>query len=203
MAIDLDLLAIPPAGKTLLDKAQARAGSEYSYILFSTFQAMSNDFQHFGHPDWVEFQQDARALIPHYPGSKFTRDYQFQTNRAYGALDYLIAKTLNKSGFKAGEPFPSFLYSGTTCSFSKSTIGFPLKYWDAAYIREQKEHLASLSFGTLFQAYDALDMKERGVYKIHQIDARPQEKLQAVWEGLKAFLDRAQQLGGYVLVFKT
>ena len=66
MGVDLSLMAIPKIGKNLIDKAASRKGSEYANLLFHTFSALHTNFQDFGHPEWVEFKNDVRTLIPHF-----------------------------------------------------------------------------------------------------------------------------------------
>jgi len=50
--------------------------------------------------------------------------------------------------------------------------------------------------------YDVNEMTKQGVYKIHQINYSPREKIKLVFDRTKIFLDNALKLGGHVLVCK-
>jgi len=204
MGVDLSLEAIPKYGKKLIDKSESRKGSEYATLLFFTFSALKDDFCDYGHTDWIEFKNDARELIPYFEDENYLEKFQIDTNRTYSALDYLIIQTQKSKNLKPVEfkKFESFYYSGTDCDFCKGGQGYNLKYWDIETIKKKKEIFDQLIFEELFKKYDVEEMIKQGVYKIHQINYSPREKIKLVFDQTKIFLDNALKLGGYVLVCK-
>ena len=71
MGVDLSLLAVPKEGKLLTEKSRSKFCTEYKDLLFFLHGAYKKDFVDFGHPDWIEFRQDAQELQNHYPNQRF------------------------------------------------------------------------------------------------------------------------------------
>ncbi|MFK8104070.1 MAG: DUF1877 family protein [Saprospiraceae bacterium] len=204
MSVDISLTAIPKSGKQLIEKSESRRGSEYANLLFFTFSAFKNDFCDFGDPDWIEFKEDARALLPFFKGENDLGKFRLNTNRAYEAIDYLIMQ-FQASGNKEPVEFrksESFYYAGIEGDFCKGAQGFPLKYWDFEILKKKKALFDHFSFEEIYAKYNEADMTRQGVYKIEQIKHDPEIKLKAVFEQTKVFLAHALDLGGYVLVCK-
>ncbi len=204
MGVDISLKAIPKSGKQLIDKAESRKGTEYADLLFFTFSAFKNDFCDFGDPNWIEFKNDARRLIPFFNSGMALEQFILDTHRSYEALDYLIiqfqaASHANPVAFRK---FESFYYSGIECEFCKGTQGFKLKYWDLEILKKKKALFDQLSFEAIYTKYNEADMIRQGVYKIEQIKDAPDTKLKTVFEQTQIFLANAVELGGYVLVCK-
>ncbi|MFK7773948.1 MAG: DUF1877 family protein [Saprospiraceae bacterium] len=204
MGVDLSLKAIPKFGKRLIDKSELRKGTEYSNLLFHTFSAFQNEFCDFGNPDWIEFKNDARTLLPYFNDENYFEKFDLDTNRTYEALDYLIIQFQESKNFEPVEfrNFESFYYAGIECDFCRGGQGFILKYWDFEIIKKKKEIIDQLSFNELYGKYNEADMIRQGVYKMEQIKNSPREKLKMVFDKTKIFLADARELGGYVLVCK-
>lgn len=204
MGVDLSLKAIPKIGKKLIDKSVSRRGTEFADLLFFTFSAFQANFNDFDNPEWIEFKNDVRALIPFYNDDNYRHKFQLNTNRLYEVIDYLIAQVLVENqkqpiDFRIKE---SFFYSGIECDFCKGVQGYILKYWDLDLIKERRKLINSFSFERLFSKYHEMDMIDQGVYKIDQIKSAPKEKIKSVFNQTKEFLKNAENLGGYVLICK-
>ncbi|WP_299222609.1 hypothetical protein [uncultured Aquimarina sp.] len=199
MGLDLSLLAIPKEGEIILKKAELKKGSEYSDILFSLPRAFDDNFTDFGHPDWIEFKNDARNLATYYPEKKFLKKFYIDTIRTYEVFDYIFAKIENdERNFKESEPF---FYDGIKCDYSISGQGYPLKYWDIEILQKKKTLIDSLNFKEFFENYNFRKMVNEVVYKIEQINNHP-EKIEQIFNDVKKFMEYAVELDGYVLVFK-
>ncbi|MEP0265466.1 DUF1877 family protein [Dokdonia sp.] len=192
MAIDLSLTAVPIQVKNILSKSVEKKDSEYADALFTLPSAFQSDFIDFGHPDWIAFRKDAISLVKYYPKKKFEDKYHFDTNRIYGALNYLIAQYENKKE-------SSFFNDGIPVDELRSGQGFLLKYWDREMIKKKKELIESIKYEDLIRHYDFEKMYMDGVYKVTQID---KDSIKTIFQGLKDFIINAAILNGFVIVSK-
>ncbi|MGH1384486.1 hypothetical protein [Kordia sp.] len=199
MAIDLCLLAVPKEVEYILKKAAQNRDSEYCDAVFSLSNALKNNFTDFGHPDWIEFKNDAQDVLKYYPESTFDAKFYLDTNRTFQVFDYLFAKRENSvRHFKDATPF---FYDGIKHATCQSGQGFDLLYWDVAILHKKKDLFDSVSFENLYKLYDYENMLDEGVYKIQQLHGKTEE-LRNLFAEIKLFLENALTLNGYVLVKK-
>lgn len=195
MGLDLSMTAVPIEMKNIFSKAIEKSESEYPGIIFFLPRAFKSDFCDFGHPDWIEFKEDAHSLLEYYPNKKFEKKYYFDSNRAYDVLDYLIARHLNNSNY-------AFFEDGIELKESIGSQGHTLKYWDQEILKKKTKLIEKIEFNDLIKHYNLKKMEELGVYKIIQIDYH-KESIETIFKSLKLFLNEAIAINGYVIITKN